>query len=112
MLIKLALFRPFVKYVFPKVRLIKEDFASLMIEDAGGDMTEDLTPVALENQAVRRHFDETEEKWYFSVIVVLAVLTGSANPRDYWFKMKTRVKSEDGIELSTICRQLKRRQNC
>ncbi len=70
-------------------------------------MTEDQTPVAFENQAIRRHFDEAEEKWYFSVIDVVSVLTGSANPRDYWFKMKTRVKSEDGIELSTICRQLK-----
>lgn len=28
-------------------------------------------------------------------------------PRDYWFKMKIWVKSEDGLELSTICRQLK-----
>jgi DNA-damage-inducible protein D len=70
-------------------------------------MTEDQTPVAFENQAVRRYFDETEEKWYFSVIDVVSVLTSSANPRDYWFKMKTRVHSEDGIELSTICRQLK-----
>jgi hypothetical protein len=38
---------------------------------------------------------------------VVQALTDSANARDYWFKMKTRVKSEDGIELSTICRQLK-----
>jgi len=45
--------------------------------------------------------------WYFSVIDVVAALTDSVNPRDYWFKMKTRVHSEDGIELSTICRQLK-----
>jgi len=29
------------------------------------------------------------------------------NPRDYWFKMKIRVKTDDGLELSTICRQLK-----
>ena len=47
------------------------------------------------------------EEWYFSVVDVVGALTDSANPRDYWFKMKTRVKSEDGIELSTICRQLK-----
>jgi DNA-damage-inducible protein D len=46
------------------------------------------------------------ERW-FSVIDVVAVLTDSANPRDYWFKMKIRVKSDDGVELSTICRQLK-----
>jgi hypothetical protein len=38
---------------------------------------------------------------------VVAALTGSANSRDYWFKMKTRVQTEDGFELSTICRQLK-----
>jgi DNA-damage-inducible protein D len=35
------------------------------------------------------------------------VLTNSVNPRDYWYKMKVRVKDEDGFELSTICRQLK-----
>jgi len=70
-------------------------------------MSDALNPVAFENQAVRRIFEEAEEKWYFSVIDVVSVLTGSINPRDYWFKMKTRVQSEDGIELSTICRQLK-----
>lgn len=48
-----------------------------------------------------------ENEWWFSVIDVIAVLTGSANPRDYWFKMKVRVKGEDGLELSTLCRQLK-----
>lgn len=60
-----------------------------------------------ESKKIRTHWDETEEKWYFSVIDVVEALTDSSNPRDYWFKMKTRVKSEDGIELSTICRQLK-----
>jgi len=34
-------------------------------------------------------------------------LTDSTNPRDYWYKMKIRVKDEDGFELSTVCRQLK-----
>ena len=48
-----------------------------------------------------------ENEWYFSVIDVVEALTDSVNPRDYWFKMKIRVKSEDGIELSTICQQLK-----
>ena len=60
-----------------------------------------------EQKQIRTHWDEEEEKWYFSVIDVIAVLTDSLNPRDYWFKMKKRVKSEDGIQLSTICRQLK-----
>ena len=60
-----------------------------------------------EEQSIRRFFDEMNEMWYFSVIDVVAALTDSVNPRDYWFKMKIRVKTEDGLELSTICRQLK-----
>jgi prophage antirepressor-like protein len=60
-----------------------------------------------ESYKIRRHYDDAGEIWYFSVIDVIEALTDSVNPRDYWFKMKTRVKSEDGVELSTICRQLK-----
>ncbi len=60
-----------------------------------------------EQQKVRTHWDAKEEKWYFSIIDVIAILTDSSNPRDYWFKMKSRVRSEDGLELSTICRQFK-----
>jgi len=46
-------------------------------------------------------------EWWFSVVDVIAALTDSVNPRDYWYKMKIRVKDEDGVELSTFCRQLK-----
>lgn len=60
-----------------------------------------------ESKRIRTHWDEKEQQWYFSVIDVVEVLTNSINPRDYWFKMKKRVKSEDGFELSTICRQFK-----
>ncbi|MBP5401967.1 MAG: Bro-N domain-containing protein [Treponema sp.] len=60
-----------------------------------------------QDSKIRSIWDEKEQQWYFSVIDVIAVLTDSVNPRDYWFKMKKRVHSEDGIELSTICRQLK-----
>ena len=60
-----------------------------------------------EERKIRSIWNEEEQQWYFSVIDVVAVLTESVNPRDYWFKMKKRVHSEDGIELSTICRQLK-----
>ncbi|MBB5218290.1 phage antirepressor protein [Treponema rectale] len=60
-----------------------------------------------EDSKIRSVWDEKEEQWYFSVVDVVAVLTESVNSRDYWFKMKKRVHSEDGIELSTICRQLK-----
>ncbi|MCE7041088.1 Bro-N domain-containing protein [Dyadobacter sp. CY312] len=60
-----------------------------------------------EEKKVRTHWDEKEQQWYFSVIDVVEVLTDSSNARDYWFKMKLRVKTEDGFELSTICRRLK-----
>ena len=60
-----------------------------------------------EDSKIRSVWDEEEEQWYFSVVDVVAVLTESVNPRDYWFKMKKRVHSEEGIELSTICRQFK-----
>lgn len=63
--------------------------------------------VVFDNKQIRRHFDEKEEVWYFSVIDIVEVLTESINPRDYWFKMKVRVQNEDGFELSTICRQFK-----
>jgi len=63
--------------------------------------------VAFEDHKIRRVYDEKSETWFFSVVDVVAALTDSVNARDYWFKMKTRVKTEDGFELSTICRQLK-----
>ena len=58
-----------------------------------------------QGKKVRKTIHSNE--WWFSVVDVIAILTDSANPRDYWYKMKIRVKSDDGIELSTICRQLK-----
>ena len=70
-------------------------------------MTEKQTLIAFENAPIRRHFDEATETWYFSIVDVIAVLSESVNPRDYWFRMKVRVKSDDGLELSTICRQFK-----
>ncbi|MDO8721576.1 MAG: Bro-N domain-containing protein [Syntrophales bacterium] len=70
-------------------------------------MNKEQALVTFEKYKIRRLYDEPKATWYFSVIDVVAALTDSANSRDYWFKMKTRVKTEDGFELSTICRQLK-----
>jgi len=56
-------------------------------------------------QQIRKTIYNNE--WWFSVVDVVSALTDSANPRDYWYKMKIRVNSEDGVELSTFCRQLK-----
>ena len=70
-------------------------------------MSQDTEIKLFEEQKIRTHWDEKLEEWYFSVIDVVGALTDSSNPRDYWFKMKQRVKLEEGIELSTICRQFK-----
>jgi hypothetical protein len=45
--------------------------------------------------------------WWFSITDIVGALTDSVNPRDYWFRMKDRVKIDEEIELSTLCRQLK-----
>lgn len=59
-----------------------------------------------ENQKIRSIWIEAEQRWYFSIIDVVAVLTDSANPRDYWYRIKQREKIS-GLELSTLCRQFK-----
>ncbi|ABE04637.1 hypothetical protein A3306_07015 [Rickettsia bellii] len=61
--------------------------------------------VIFKDKNIRRILYNNE--WWFSVIDVVGALTDSANPRDYWSEIKTRVSSEDRVELSTICLQLK-----
>lgn len=46
-------------------------------------------------------------EWWFSVVDVVEALTDSAKPSVYWSVMKERVKKDDGIQLFTICKQLK-----
>lgn len=58
-----------------------------------------------EQYSVRKVWHNGER--YFSVIDVVATLTDSLNPRDYWYKMKIRVNEESNFEPSTICLQLK-----
>jgi DNA-damage-inducible protein D len=48
-----------------------------------------------------------DDEWFYSVIDVIEVLTDSENPRDYWYRLKKREVESGGIQLSTICRQLK-----
>lgn len=55
---------------------------------------------------VRTVWDDKQEKWYFSVVDVVGVLTESDNPRKYWSVLKTRLKKE-GNETATNCSRLK-----
>ena len=59
-----------------------------------------------EHKKVRTHWDEKEEKWYFSIIDVIEILTGSERGRKYWNDLKTKLKKE-GSELSAKIGQLK-----
>jgi len=57
-------------------------------------------------KGIRRKWVGEEEKWYFSVVDVVGVLSGSSDPRNYWKVMKNRLKAE-GSEVVTKCNQLK-----
>ena len=48
-----------------------------------------------------------DEQRFFSVVDIIGALTDSPNPRNYWYRMKRREKESSGVELSTLCRQLK-----
>ncbi len=59
-----------------------------------------------ENQPIRAAWDSEQEEWYFSIVDVIKVLTGSPNPQTYWRVMKKRLKDE-GNETVTNCNGLK-----
>jgi hypothetical protein len=59
-----------------------------------------------EEQKVRTAWDSEQEKWYFSIIDVIEILTGTDRPRKYWSDLKTKLKKE-GSQLSAKIGQLK-----
>ena len=59
-----------------------------------------------EERKVRTVWDDELEKWYFSIVDVIGVLTDSPDPRNYWKVLKNRLKKE-GNETVTNCNQLK-----
>ncbi len=59
-----------------------------------------------EEKQVRRAWNQAEEKWYFAIVDVIAVLTESPNPQVYWRVMKKRL-SDEGNETVTNCNALK-----
>ena len=59
-----------------------------------------------ESKQIRTAWDEEQEKWYFSVVDVVAALTDSVDATAYWRKLKQRLK-EEGNETVTICHALK-----
>ena len=68
----------------------------------------DMTPDEFEffNDKIRYAWNREEQEWYFSIVDVISALTGSADGRKYWNKLKQRLK-EEGSQLVTNCHQLK-----
>ena len=60
-----------------------------------------------ENKRIRTAWDEEKEEWYFSIVDVCEVLSGTDNPRRYWSDLKRKLKSEGAVELYEKIVQLK-----
>ncbi|MFA9392292.1 MAG: Bro-N domain-containing protein [Prolixibacteraceae bacterium] len=69
-------------------------------------MTKENAIKLFHDQRIRVLWNDEDEKWYFSIVDVIGVLTNSPNPRKYWSVLKTRLKKE-GSQLTTNCSQLK-----
>ncbi|MDY3295345.1 MAG: Bro-N domain-containing protein [Bacteroidaceae bacterium] len=71
-------------------------------------MTKREVSKLFEDRKIRTIWDDKEEKWYFSIVDVVALLTDSENPQTYWRVLKNRLKKE-GNETVTNCNALKLR---
>jgi len=69
------------------------------------DMENQNALVVFQDKKIRRKW--YENTWFFSVVDVIEALTDSKDAKDYWYRLKKRETESSGIELSTICRQLK-----
>lgn len=69
-------------------------------------MTKQQALKLFEEKRVRTVWDDEQEKWYFSIVDVVSILTESIDGRKYWNKLKQRLK-EEGNETVTNCHQLK-----
>ena len=57
-------------------------------------MTKETAIKLFESKQVRVDWNNDVEKWYFSVIDIIEILTGSNNPRRYWSDLKIKLKNE------------------
>ena len=71
-------------------------------------MTKKQAIKLFEEKKVRTLWDDEQEKWYFSIVDVVSILTDSVNPQAYWRKLKQRLIKE-GNETVTNCHALKMR---
>jgi len=69
-------------------------------------ITKDSAIKLFKEKRIRSHWDNEQEKWYFSVVDLVGVLTESIDANAYWRKLKQRLKAE-GNETVTNCHGLK-----
>lgn len=69
-------------------------------------MTKENAIKLFQDQRIRVLWNDENEKWYFSIVDVIEVLTGTDRPRKYWGDLKTKLNKE-GSELSDKIGQLK-----
>lgn len=69
-------------------------------------MTKDTAIKLFNDRQIRTVWDDTNEKWYFSIVDVVGILSESIDPQAYWRKLKQRLK-EEGNETVTNCHALK-----
>lgn len=60
-----------------------------------------------EDKQIRTAWDAEREEWYFSIVDVISVLTGTENPRRYWSDLKRKLKAEGAVEVYEKIVQLK-----
>jgi len=70
-------------------------------------MTKSKKIVIFKGQKIRRYWDEEKEKWWFSVVDVIAALTESKNQQVYWRVLKKRLIDEGSNQSVTKCNALK-----
>jgi len=69
-------------------------------------MTKKNTIQLFDSKQIRSLWDDEAEKWYFSIVDIVAILTESIDSNAYWRKLKQRLK-EEGNETVTNCHGLK-----
>ena len=70
-------------------------------------MSKETAIKLFESKQIRVEWNDEKEKWYFSVIDIIKVLTGTSNPRRYWSDLKRKLTKEGFSQLYEKIVQLK-----
>lgn len=104
---------PNIQFQIPNAQLLFYicciDFGLSLVYGKSMDKSSRSSLTLFKGKKIRRHWDEKQEKWYFSVVDIVQVLTDQIDftrARKYWNKLAERLRKE-GSEVVTKCHQLK-----